>query len=448
MIPQELIRKKRDGLELTLPEIEFLVGGLTSGQLSEGQVAAFAMAVYFQGMTAKECAGLTRAMMNSGDTLNWKNLDLNGPVLDKHSTGGIGDKVSLMLGPLVAACGGYVPMISGRGLGHTGGTLDKLDSISGYQTAPDLVKLRQVVKEVGVAIIGQTSELAPADRRLYAIRDVTATVESIPLITASILSKKLAAGLDALVMDVKTGSGAFMPTHDQSVALASSIVAVADENGVKTSALLTDMNQVLGLNVGNGLEVLETIKYLKNEKVDPRLDQVTVSLGGELLFLGGLVSSAEEGRARIRNAREDGSGAEYFARMVTALGGPADLVEHSDHHLEKAAVVVPVMPKESGYLVKMDAREIGLALVHLGGGRTRADQKIDYAVGFENFVDLNDYVSQQQPIAFVHARTNSEAEQAILNILKACVIADEPEKNIQSNCVYDRIALDQDVEED
>ena len=448
MIPQELIRKKRDGLELTLPEIEFLVGGLTSGQLSEGQVAAFAMAVYFQGMTAKECAGLTWAMMNSGDTLNWKNQDLNGPVLDKHSTGGIGDKVSLMLGPLVAACGGYVPMISGRGLGHTGGTLDKLDSIPGYQTAPDLAKLRQVVREVGVAIIGQTSELAPADRRLYAIRDVTATVESIPLITASILSKKLAAGLDALVMDVKTGSGAFMPTHDQSMALARSIVAVADENGVKTSALLTDMNQVLGLNVGNGLEVLETIKYLKNEKVDPRLDQVIVSLGGELLFLGGLVASAEDGRARIRNAREDGSGAECFAKMVAALGGPTDLVEQFDHHLEKAAVLFPVLPKQSGYLVKMDARQIGLALVHLGGGRTHADQQIDYAVGFENFGNLNDYVSQQQPIALVHARTKAEAEQAILNILKACVIAEEPEKNIQSNCVYDRIALDQDVEED
>ncbi|MAA67471.1 MAG: thymidine phosphorylase [Deltaproteobacteria bacterium] len=448
MIPQELIRKKRDGLELTLPEIEFLVGGLTSGQLCEGQVAAFAMAVYFQGMTAKECAGLTWAMMNSGDTLNWKNQDLNGPVLDKHSTGGIGDKVSLMLAPLVAACGGYVPMISGRGLGHTGGTLDKLDSIPGYQTAPDLAKLRQVVREVGVAIIGQTSELAPADRRLYAIRDVTATVESIPLITASILSKKLAAGLDALVMDVKTGSGAFMPTHDQSMALAQSIVAVADENGVKTSALLTDMNQVLGLNVGNGLEVLETIKYLKNEKVDPRLDQVIVSLGGELLFLGGLVASAEDGRARIRNAREDGSGAECFAKMVAALGGPTDLVEQFDHHLEKAAVLFPVLPKQSGYLVKMDARQIGLALVHLGGGRTHADQQIDYAVGFENFGNLNDYVSQQQPIALVHARTKAEAEQAILNILKACVIADEPEKNIQSNCVYDRIALDQDVEED
>ena len=448
MIPQELIRKKRDGLELTLPEIEFLVGGLTSGQLSEGQVAAFAMAVYFQGMTAKECAGLTWAMMNSGDTLNWKNLDLNGPVLDKHSTGGIGDKVSLMLGPLVAACGGHVPMISGRGLGHTGGTLDKLDSIPGYQTAPDLAKLRQVVREVGVAIIGQTSELAPADRRLYAIRDVTATVESIPLITASILSKKLAAGLDALVMDVKTGSGAFMPTHDQSMALARSIVAVADENGVKTSALLTDMNQVLGLNVGHGLEVRETIKYLKNEKVDPRLDQVIVSLGGELLFLGGLVASAEDGRARIRNAREDGSGAECFAKMVAALGGPTDLVEQFDHHLEKAAVLFPVLPKQSGYLVKMDARQIGLALVHLGGGRTHADQQIDYAVGFENFGNLNDYVSQQQPIALVHARTKAEAEQAILNILKACVIAEEPEKNIQSNCVYDRIALDQDVEED
>ena len=445
MIPQELIRKKRDGLELALPEIEFLVGGLTSGQLSEGQVAAFAMAVYFQGMTAKECAGLTWAMMNSGDTLNWKNLDLNGPVLDKHSTGGIGDKVSLMLGPLVAACGGYVPMISGRGLGHTGGTLDKLDAIPGYQTAPNLTKLRQAVKKVGVAIIGQTSELAPADRRLYAIRDVTATVDSIPLITASILSKKLAAGLDALVMDVKTGSGAFMPTHDQSMALARNIVAVADENGLQTSALLTDMNQVLGFNVGNGLEVLETIKYLRNEKVDPRLDQVTVSLGGELLFLGGLVASAEDGRTRIRKAREDGSGAENFAKMIAALGGPTDFIEQFDHHLEKAAVIVPVMPKQSGYLVKMDARKIGLSLVSLGGGRTRADQIIDYAVGFENFVDLNDYVSHQQPIALVHARTNSGAERAILNILKACVIAEEPEKNIQSNCVYDRIALDQDV---
>ena len=448
MIPQELIRKKRDGLELTMPEIEFLVGGLTSGQLSEGQVAAFAMAVYFQGMTAKECAGLTQAMMNSGDTLNWKNLDLNGPVLDKHSTGGIGDKVSLMLGPMVAACGGYVPMISGRGLGHTGGTLDKLDSIPGYQTTPDLAKLSKVVKEVGLAIIGQTEELAPADRRLYAIRDVTATVESIPLITASILSKKLAAGLDALVMDVKTGSGAFMPTNDQSMALARNIVAVAEGNGVKTSALLTDMNQVLGLNVGNSLEVLETIKYLRNEEVDPRLDQVTVFLGGELLFIGGMVDSAEDGRARIRNAREDGSGAECFAKMVQALGGPTDLVEHSDHHLEKAAVVVPVMPKQSGYLVKMDARQIGLALVNLGGGRTLADQQIDYAVGFENFVDLNDYVSQQQPIALVHARTNFEADQAIQTLQKACVIAEKPEKNILSNCVYDRIALDQDVEED
>ena len=448
MIPQELIRKKRDGLELTITEIESLVGGMTSGQLSEGQVAAFAMAIYFQGMTPKECAGLTWAMMNSGDTLNWQSLDLNGPVLDKHSTGGIGDKVSLMLGPMIAACGGYVPMISGRGLGHTGGTLDKLDSIPGYKTTPDLAKLRKVVKEVGVAIIGQTAELAPADRRLYAIRDVTATVESIPLITASILSKKLAAGLDALVMDVKTGSGAFMPTQDQSIALAKNIVAVADKNGVKTSALVTDMNQVLGLNVGNGLEVLETIRYLRNEKVDPRLDQVTVSLGGELLFIGGIVDSAEDGRARIRNARKDGSAAEYFAKMVQALGGPTDLIEHSEHHLEKAAVVVPVIPKQSGYIVKMDARQIGLALVKLGGGRTRADQKIDYAVGFENFAELNDYVSQQQPIALVHARTNSEADQAILTIQQACVIAEDPNNNNLSNCVYDRIALDQDVEED
>jgi thymidine phosphorylase len=448
MIPQELIRKKRDGLELTQLEIEFLVVELTSGKLSEGQVAAFAMAVYFRGMTAQECAELTRAMMYSGDVLSWQHLDLNGPVLDKHSTGGIGDKVSLMLGPLVAACGGYVPMISGRGLGHTGGTLDKLDSIPGYQSAPDLEKFIKVVKEVGVAIIGQTAKLVPADRRLYAIRDVTATVESIPLITASILSKKLAAGLDALVMDVKTGSGAFMPIHEQSVALAQSIVAVAEGNGVRTSALLTDMNQVLGLNVGNGLEVLETVKYLRNETVDSRLDQVTTFLGGELLFLGGLTASSKAGRARIQLAREDGTGAEFFAKMVYALGGPSDLVKHSDRYLDRAPVVVPVKPKHPGYFVKMNGRQIGLALVHLGGGRTRADQKIDYAVGFENFVDLNDYVDQQKPIAWVHARSKTKADQAIAQIQDACKIAEEPEKNILLNCVYDRIALDQDVEQD
>src|SRR4051794_810891 len=262
MLPQEIIRKKRDGGRLSEAEIGFMIDGLTRNTISEGQVAAFAMAVFFRGLEMPERVALTVSMRNSGTVLDWKSLNLPGPVIDKHSTGGIGDKVSLMLAPILAACGGFKPMISGPGLGHTGGTPDKLDFLPGYQSQPELATFRKVVKEVGCAVIGQTSDLAPADRRLYAIRDVTATVESIPLITASILSKKLAAGLDALVMDVKTGSGAFMAELSGARDLARSIVDVANGAGLKTSALITDMNQALGTTVGNGLEVLEAIDYL------------------------------------------------------------------------------------------------------------------------------------------------------------------------------------------
>lgn len=259
-LPQEIIRQKRDNKPLSNEQIQFFVEGIISGKVTEGQVAALAMAVYFNDFSMPERVAFTQAMQHSGDVLHWDDLHLPGPVLDKHSTGGVGDVVSLMLGPMIAACGGYVPMISGRGLGHTGGTLDKLDSIPGYNTHPNNTQFRQVVKDVGVAIIGQTANLAPADKQVYGIRDVTATVESVAMITCSILAKKLAAGLDALVMDVKVGSGAFMPTYDKSKELAQSIVQVANGAGVATSALLTDMNQVLASTAGNAVEVRETIE--------------------------------------------------------------------------------------------------------------------------------------------------------------------------------------------
>ncbi|HAI32535.1 MAG TPA: thymidine phosphorylase, partial [Thalassospira sp.] len=288
MLPQEIIRRKREGEVLSDAEIAFFVKGITDNSISEGQVAALAMAVFFNGMTMDERAALTRNMRDSGTVLDWKTLGLDGPVVDKHSTGGVGDKVSLMLGPIVGACGAFVPMISGRGLGHTGGTLDKFDSIPGYRTTPTLEEFAKVTRDVGCAIIGQTSDLAPADKRFYGIRDVTATVESIPLITASILSKKLAAGLDSLVMDVKFGSGAFMAEYDRARELAESITEVATRNGVPTVALLTDMEQVLGDSVGNALEMHEAIDFLSGKHREQRVYDVTMALAAEMLAVSGV----------------------------------------------------------------------------------------------------------------------------------------------------------------
>ena len=287
-LPQEVIRKKRDGIFLSAADIQEFINGICDESVSEGQIAALAMAVYFQGMSAEEKKALTVAMRDSGDVLDWRQQDLNGPLLDKHSTGGVGDVVSLMLGPIVAACGGYVPMISGRGLGHTGGTLDKFDSIPGYQTAPDNQLFRDTVKNAGVAIIGQTGRLAPADSRFYATRDISATVESIPLITASILAKKLAEGLDGLVMDVKAGNGAFMPSFEKSKELAQSLVTVGCELGVETTALITDMNEALGSAAGNAVEVQLAVDYLSGKRRDLRLHEVTKALSAELLISGKL----------------------------------------------------------------------------------------------------------------------------------------------------------------
>jgi thymidine phosphorylase len=415
-IPQEIIRAKRDGRELSSDEIEAFIEGLTSGRVSEGQVAAFAMAVFFRPMTGPECVALTEAMTRSGTRLAW---DLPGPVLDKHSTGGVGDAVSLALAPAVAACGGFVPMISGRGLGHTGGTLDKLDAIPGYRSQPDLAGLRRVVREIGCAIIGQTADLAPADRRLYAIRDVTATVESIDLITASILSKKLAAGLDGLVMDVKAGSGAFMPDRAGADALAKRIVGVAAGAGLPTRALLTDMDQPLASAAGNAVEIAYTIDYLTGRRREPRFHAVTVALGAEMLHLGGLAGTVAEGGVRIEGAIASGRAAEIFARMVAALGGPVDLVERPHNHLAAAPVTRAIHPDRPGIVGAIDTRAVGLAVVALGGGRTRAEDRIDHAVGLTDLAELGSEVGPDRPLAMLHARDDAAAATAEADLRQA-----------------------------
>jgi thymidine phosphorylase len=408
MLPQEIIRRKRDGAALTTGEIGFIIRGLTDGSVTEGQGAAFAMAVFFQGMEMPERIALTQAMRDSGAVLDWSGLD--GPVVDKHSTGGVGDNVSLMLAPALAACGAYVPMISGRGLGHTGGTLDKFDAIPGYQTQPDAATFRRVTREVGCAIIGQTADIAPADKRLYAIRDVTATVESIDLITASILSKKLAAGLDALVLDVKCGSGAFMAAPDDARALAESLVNVANGAGCRTSALMTDMNQPLASAAGNAVEVANAVAFLTGDAIDPRLWEVTVALGGELLMQGGLANTAEAGRAQISQAFRSGKAAEIFGRMVAALGGPADFLERHAEHLPTAPVVREVAPTTPGMVHEIDTRAVGIAVIELGGGRRRTTDQIDYAVGFSGLARLGAAVDGDAPLARIHARTDAAAD--------------------------------------
>jgi thymidine phosphorylase len=420
MLPQEIIRRKRDGHELSDEEIGFVVRGITDGGLSEGQVAAFAMTVFFRGMSTAERVAMTLGLARSGTTLDWNALSLPGPVIDKHSSGGVGDKVSLMLAPIAAACGLFVPMISGRGLGHTGGTLDKLSAISGYDTQPDIETFRKVVQDVGCAIIGQTDDLAPADRRLYATRDVTATVESIPLIVSSILSKKIAEGLGGLVMDVKCGSGAFCDTEPMARDLAQSLVAVANQGGLPTVALITDMNSVLGRNVGNALEVVEAVEYLKGEgDRDPRLHEVTMALAGEMIALGGLAPSPAAGRARAEAALADGRAAGVFARMVSGLGGPDDFLERSGRYLAHAPVIRPCTAEQSGYVVGMNARDLGVAVVTLGGGRAHADDAIDPAVGLTDVVGVGSEIRAGSPLCIVHAASEADADAAIAAVRRS-----------------------------
>jgi thymidine phosphorylase len=425
LIP-ELIRRKRDGGDLAADEIEFLVAGIADGSVSDAQVGALAMAIVLRGMTAEERIALTGAMTRSGDVLDWSDAGLPGPVLDKHSTGGVGDKVSLLLAPIVAACGGAVPMISGRGLGHTGGTLDKLESIPGYDTAPDPAAFRSAVGRAGCAIVGQTAELAPADRRLYAIRDATGTVESVHLIVASILSKKLAAGLDALVMDVKAGSGAFMARMEDARELALAIVEVARGNGLPTSALLTDMDRVLGRTAGNAVEVREAVEGLTEPRsLDPRLREVTLALCTELLVLGGVESDQDTARSAVERALDSGAAAERFAAMVSELGGPSDLLEAPERHLPTAAARVPIEPVESGVVSSVDVRAVGLAVVALGGGRVRETDPVDHSVGLTEVAAPGEPVGPgERPLAVVQAASSEAAERCADAVRDAYVVGE------------------------
>jgi thymidine phosphorylase len=427
MLTAELIRRKRDGHELSGEEISELVFGIVDGTVTDAQVGALAMAIVWRGMSAAERVALTGAMTRSGDVLDWSSAGLSGPVLDKHSTGGVGDKVSLLLAPILAACGAFVPMISGRGLGHTGGTLDKLESIPGYDVTPGNDRLRSVVAGVGCAIVGQTARLAPADRRLYAIRDATGTVESIPLIVGSILSKKLAAGLDALVMDVKAGSGAMLPSLERARELAAAIVEVAVGNGLPTVALLTDMNQVLGRTAGNAVEVRESIDHLTGAARDERLLDVTLALCAELLVLGELHPDVDAGRAAALDALRSGAAAERFEAMVEALGGPAGLIDTPSRHLPSAPVVREVEPTAPGVVSAVDVRAVGIAVVNLGGGRAREDDAVDHGVGLTEVAALGERVEPGgRPLALVHAQDDESARRAARAVRSAYVIGDAP----------------------
>jgi thymidine phosphorylase len=422
VITKEILARKRDGTTLAADEIAFLVNGIADGGLTEGQAAAFAMAVCCRGMLPAECVALTDAMTHSGRVLDWR--DLGKPVVDKHSTGGVGDKTSLMLAPILAAAGAAVPMISGRGLGHTGGTLDKMDAIPGYQSRPSLDRIRAAMVATGAAMVGQTDDLAPADKRLYAIRDTTGTVESIPLITASILSKKRAAGLDGLVLDVKYGSGAFMTDAKAGHDLARSLVDVGSGAGLKLTALLTDMDQVLGDTAGNALEVLEAVDYLTGKHREARLDAVTRALAVEMLLLAGLAKDAAEAAARIEQLLASGAAAAKFGQMVASLDGPTDFIERAAEHLPAAPIVRPVPPRAAGFLIAFDARQVGLAVLALGGGRNAPTDRIDYAVGLSRCAHIGERVGPDRPLAFVHARTDAAAEQATAMLQAAAMIGE------------------------
>lgn len=421
MLPQEVIRRKRDGASLSAAEVKEFIDGLTKGSVSEGQVAAFAMAVFFKGMTRDEAVGLTLAMRDSGTVLKW---DLPGPVVDKHSSGGIGDNVSLMLAPMLAACGCYVPMISGRGLGHTGGTLDKLDSIPGYRTQPDLDLFRRVTREAGCCIIGQTADLAPADRRLYGIRDVTATVESVPLITASILSKKLAAGLEHLVLDVKCGSGAFMQNVMEAAALAESLVAVANGAGLRTTALITDMDEPLAPVAGNALEVAHAAEFLLNRNIGTRVLDITLALGAELLVSVKLAGNIEEARGKLNASLQSGKAAEQFDKMVHLLGGPADFLANYSRHLRRAPVTLAVHANSLGTVTSIKTRDLGLAVIELGGGRRVATDTIDHTVGLDKLLGKGGRADKQTPLCIVHAKDDESAKRAAAIVKASYVIGD------------------------
>jgi thymidine phosphorylase len=420
LLPEEFIKAKRDGQELTDEAIRTFVNGIAAGQVSDAQIGAFTMAVYFQNMSMAEQSALTLAMRDSGHCLQWPDLD--GPVLDKHSTGGVGDLVSLVMAPMLAACGAYIPMISGRGLGHTGGTIDKLESIPGFDVHPPEQLFKRTVCETGLAIIAQGNDLAPADGRMYAVRDVTATVASIPLIVASILSKKLAEGLDGLVLDIKTGNGAFMRERNSARDLAANLIEVSELAGLPCRALITDMNQPLARNAGNALEILEAIEYLKGGSRQPRLDDVVLSLGSELLMLGGLAEDSKSARFKLNEVLGSGFAAERFAKMVCMQGGPADLLENPSNHLQTAPVTRVLAAPCDGCIEYLDTRAIGLCVVGLGGGHKRFEDSIDHRVGLSGFCLVGEFVNRGDPLVTIHAADGNSWQVAAEELSEAVVI--------------------------
>jgi len=422
MDARAIIAKVRRKAVPTPEELAWFTTGLASGAVSDAQAGAFAMAVCLNGLSDAGRVALTAGMRDSGDVLAW---DLDGPILDKHSTGGVGDCVSLILAPALAACDIYVPMISGRGLGHTGGTLDKLEAIPGVSTTVDERKLRRIVGDVGCAIVGATGKIAPADKRLYAIRDVTATVDSMDLITASILSKKLAAGLEGLVMDVKCGSGAFMKTQGEAVALAKALVNTANGAGCKTAALVTDMSTPLAPALGNAVEIAACMEVLSgNRDAAPRLVDLTLSLGARVLALHG--ESEDAARSKLKRAIASGAAMERFAKMVAALGGPPDMADDWRTHLPRAPIVGDVSVPDDGYIAAIDGEALGLAVVNLGGGRNVESDRIDPSVGISQMLGVGAKVARGQPLCTLHAADEDSAEAAALAIRNAVTIGDAP----------------------
>lgn len=422
MDARAIIAALRRGEPLDASALGWFAQGLADQSVSDAQAGAFAMAVCLQGLGQEGRAALTIAMRDSGHTLKW---DVDGPVLDKHSTGGVGDCVSLVLAPALAACGAYVPMISGRGLGHTGGTLDKMESIPGLSCAVDERRFKAIIAQAGCAIVSASADIAPADKRLYAIRDVTATVESLDLITASILSKKLAAGLDGLVLDVKVGSGAFMKSLDDARALASALVETAKLAGCPTSALISDMNAPLAPALGNALEVAEIMKVLKGAQRGP-LYELSLALGAELLFSAGQSESEDAAREALSNAIASGKAAEQFGKMVAAMGGPIGFVDTPERYLPEAPVIREVTAKNAGYVSAIDGEALGLAVVALGGGRQVESDLVNPAVGLSEVVALGTKVAKGQPLARIHSAREGQADKAAQAIRAALTLSDKP----------------------
>ncbi|MDT7690029.1 MAG: pyrimidine-nucleoside phosphorylase [Acidobacteriota bacterium] len=430
MRPQDIIRQKRDGGELSREEVASFVGGVVDGTWADYQASALLMAVYLNGMTTGEMEALTQAMLRSGELLDFSEVSL--PKADKHSTGGVGDKTSLIIAPLVAACDVAVPMISGRGLGHTGGTLDKLEAIPGYRVHLDLVEFRKILNTVGFAMMGQTGEIAPADRKLYALRDATETVESIPLIVASIMSKKLAAGLGALVLDVKTGSGAFMRDEGRARALARALVRTGNSCGVHTEALLTDMSQPLGAAVGNANEVQECILIMRGEKADETRDvlELSIELAARMVALSVAGGSLEEARVRVRGALDSGAALERFRRNVEAQGGDPRVCDEPRRLSDLTVREVRVESEHAGYVEAIDAAEVGRAVASIGGGRARVEDRIDPAVGYLARAKVGQQVSAGEPLGLLYCRAGKKSEAAAARIRAAYTVGDEAPEQV------------------